>query len=130
MLGCLGGVQRVEPGQVGLARDEQVVHQAVQAAQERGRVRGVPRLLRRPERPRLGQLALPLLGERLGDGLADTVRVGPGGRDGGAAGVGGVQLGAERRDLPAQPVHGVQGDSPHGHHGGEGDQQGKGHGAH
>ena len=60
--------------EVGLAGQETGrPHQSGQAAQQGRGVGGVAGLLGGPEGPRLGQLALALLGERLGDGGAYLV---------------------------------------------------------
>ncbi|GAA3099425.1 hypothetical protein GCM10020254_51110 [Streptomyces goshikiensis] len=105
-------------------------------AGEEGRgVGAVTGLLRGPEGARLGELALALLGQRLGHG---GPYLGGGGLHGaagvwhgGTAGVGRHrQLTAQGRDLLAQGVDGVQSSSAHGRGSGRGQQQGKRHGAH
>ncbi len=64
------------PAKSACARHEELVAERTATGQERRQVGRVARLLRRPERPRLRQLALPLLGECVGDGAAYGVRVG------------------------------------------------------
>ena len=104
----------------------------------RGRRRR-PRLLGGPEGARLGELALALLGQRLGDRGAYLGRVGGGaGRRHEAAQMPAARLGA--RAFPASSVcraatcrrnpERCAGGDAHGGRGGRGEQQGDRHGAH
>lgn len=124
-------LQVLQAHEVRVARQEQL---AVGQAEQRGRVGGVPRLLGGPEGPRLGELALPLLGECLGHGRAYLVRVGRSTRRGHeAARVTGAALDqfvVQGRDLPAQTPKGAQSGDAHGRGGGGGEQQSNRHGAH
>lgn len=130
-------LQGLQAHEVGLPGQEQLT---VRETQQGGRVGGVTGLLGGPERARLGQLPLPLLRERLGDGGTYLSRVGrgAGGRDeaaqfgGRLLGVPGIpgQLVVQGGDLSAQLQKGAQDGDAHGARGGRGDQQRDRHGAH
>ncbi len=120
---------RLQTREIGLPGQEQLT---VRQAQQGRRVGGVTGLLRGPEGPRLGQLTLPLLGERLRDRGAYLVGAG---RAGGrnlrtAPRLAPGQLGVQCRDLSAQHQNAAQDGDAHGAGGGRGDQQGDRHGAH
>ncbi len=86
----------------------------------------LPGLLLRPVGAGLGQLALPLLGQRLRDRATDLLRRnGPGG---GQRPPG--QVAAQRRQLRAQGARGVQGQGAQDDGGACGHQQNDGYGAH
>lgn len=114
-----------------MTRQEQF---AVGEPEQRRRVRGVARLLGGPEGPRLRELPLPLLGERLGHGHAYLVRVGGSARRGHETPrVTDTALGefaVQGRDLASQTLQGAQNGDAHGRCGGDGEQQSNRHGAH
>jgi hypothetical protein len=122
---------RLETREVRLTRYEEgaVVDRAAETAQQGRGVGRVTGLLRGPEGARLRELALALLGQRLGDrGPYLGGGRGPGRRDRDAVTDG--QLAPQGGDLLAETVDGVQGSSAHGRGSGRGQQQGKRHGAH
>lgn len=126
-------LQGLQAREVGRARQEQLT---VGEAEQGGRVRRVTGLLGGPEGTCLGELPLPLLGERLGHGGAYPVGVTGGARlryetvRSYGESLGG-QFGVQGRDLPTQPQQGAQNGDAHGRgDGGCGEQQSKRRSAH